>query len=106
MSDWWSDISEGNWQRAMDPLELWTSPPPGLGETPWGEAWPEMKGKLLAQIAGGLARAFRGRRIDVQIGGRKAKGRLDWVLLDRDGERRAAHLRFSSVEYDGLELAV
>jgi hypothetical protein len=125
MSDWWSDISEGGaWQRAMDPLDLWTPPPPpGPGETPWDEGWldatrwwadamtndqrgwPEMKGKLLAQIAGGLARAFRGRRIDVQIQGRNAKGRLDWILLDRDGERCAAHLRFSSIEYDGLELA-
>jgi hypothetical protein len=125
MSDWWqSDISEGTWQRAMDPLELWTSPAPrGLGETPWDEAWldatrwwadavtrdsrgwPGMKGKLLAQIAGGLARTFRGRRIDVRIRGRTVKGRLDWVLLDRNGERYAARLHFSSVEYDGLELA-
>src|SRR6478609_8491531 len=124
MSDWWrNDLSEGAWQRAMDPLDLWTSPAPtGPGATPWDEAWldatgwwagaaakdargwPEMKGKLLAQIASGLARAFRGRRTDLQIRGRTAKGRLDWVLLDRDGKRCAARLHFSSVEYDGLDL--
>jgi hypothetical protein len=107
----------------MDPLDLWTSPAPGgLGDTPWDEAWldatrwwadavakdprgwSEMKGKLLAQIAGGLARMCRRRRIDVQIRGRTVKGRLDWVLLDRDGELWPARLHFSSVEYDGLEL--
>jgi hypothetical protein len=90
------------------------------GATAWGEmwldatkwwagaladgarAWPEANGRLLAELAEGVARRFRGRRIDIEVGGRQVRAILDSIRVERRDDRYGARVQLSDVDWDGL----
>jgi hypothetical protein len=114
------------WRSMMWPLDAWglSRPSPGAsGAAPswteswleatrwWTEAlaegprlWPEANARLLVELAGGLARAFRGRPVGVELFGRRIRGELDSLWLDRRDDHYAGRLELRSVDCHGLEV--
>jgi hypothetical protein len=56
------------------------------------------------ELAGGVARAFRGRRIGVDVQGRRVRAVLDSIWLEPNDGRYAGRLELRSVDFDGLEV--
>lgn len=96
-----------------DPLEWW-----GAQAPEWSDAWltatnwwtgalrdgqADSSERLLAEIVEGLSHRFRGRRFAFDLGGRRLRGMLSWVRLDRGDGDYAVHLELTDVEWDGVE---
>jgi hypothetical protein len=59
---------------------------------------------LLAELAAGLMGAFRGRRVNVDVGGRSIRAVLDSIWLERHDAGYRGRIELRSVECDGLEV--
>jgi hypothetical protein len=116
-------VSRAAWRSMPWPLDAWRPsrlasaapwavPPPWLEATRWwtqaqaeGPALrPESDAGLLVELAGGAARAFRGRRVGFELGGLRVRAELDSLWLDRRDDRYAGRLELRSVECDGLHV--
>src|SRR5215207_4890854 len=67
------DSQRGSWRDSwLEATRWWTE-----ALTEGSRTWPEANERLLADIAEGLARTFRGRSVDVHVRGRQIRGVLD-----------------------------
>jgi hypothetical protein len=58
---------------------------------------------MLVELAEGLARAFRGRRVGVDVGGRRVQAELDSIWLERNESGYRGRLELRSVDCDGFQ---
>jgi hypothetical protein len=116
-------VSRAAWRSLTWSLGAWRQLPPPASPAswaigPWIEAasrWPvapaealplrpQADAALLAELAGGVARAFRGRRVGFELGGRRVRAELDGLWLDRRDDRCGGRLELRSVECADFEL--
>lgn len=83
--------SRAAWSSVVWPLEAWARAP-------------DHEARLLEELAGGLGRALRGRRVGLDLGGRRLRAVLESAWLDRRDGRHAGRLQLRDVDYDGLAI--
>jgi hypothetical protein len=121
-----SGVSRAAWRSMTWPLEasrlLRAGSPIPSGPMAWRDSWLDATrwwtdaltagarlgagadARLLVELAGGVARAFRGRRVAVNVNGRRVRAELESIWLEPKGRRYAGRLELRSVECDGLEV--
>jgi hypothetical protein len=100
-----SGVTRAAWRSMAWPLGAWLEVTNRwTGALADGRPPLQPQANLLVEFAGGLARAFRGRRVNVELCGRRVRAEIDAIWLDRHDDRYVGRLELRSVECDGLEV--
>ena len=118
------DVSRAVWRPITWPLgasRLFLPSPTRSGATSWRESWleatkwwtealgagsrlgAEASAAMLVELAEGLARAFRGRRVGVEVGGWRVAAELDSIWLERNESGYRGRIELRSVDCDGFQ---
>ncbi|OOL32730.1 hypothetical protein GQ85_05680 [Rhodococcus rhodochrous] len=88
----------------MRPLETWGRLWSMDALVPSGVWWAAADPGLFPELVSGLGRALRGRRLGLEVGGRRIRAELHSVWLDRRDNQFAGRLELRGVECEGLQI--
>jgi hypothetical protein len=97
-------LLRGAWWSVIRPLEAWGRLRPTDALVPGGVWWAAADAGLLPELASSLGRALRGRRLGLDVGGRRIRAELHSVWLDRRDMHFAGRLELRCVECEGLQI--
>lgn len=97
-------LLRGAWWSVTRPLEVWGRLWSTEALVPGGAWWPAADAGLLPEFASGLGRALRGRRIGLEVGGRRIRAEFHSVWLARRDTHFAGRLELRCAEYEGLQI--
>jgi hypothetical protein len=97
-------LLRGAWRSVIRSLEAWDRLWSSDALVPGGVWWAAADAGLLPELATGLGRALRGRRLGLDVGGRRIRAELHSVWLDRRDTHFAGRLELRCVKYEGLQI--